>query len=57
MRAFTPPIRIATTETTTAVMVTAVPITVPMIHLASLLTLQSCYGGRDGDSIRGPRHA
>ena len=43
MRALTPPMRIAITETTTPVMATTAPITVPMIHLVSLLTLQSYY--------------
>ena len=39
MRALTPPMRNAKTETTTQIMVTTAPITVPMIHLVSLLTL------------------
>lgn len=38
MRALTPPIRIAMTETTTPVMATTAPTTVPMIHFVSLLT-------------------
>ena len=43
MRALTPPMRIAMTVTTTPVMATTAPITVPIIHLVSLLTLESYY--------------
>ena len=51
MRALTPPIRIAMTETTTPVMAPTAPITVPMIHFVSLLTLESYYSRVAGRHI------